>query len=80
MNAELGAAWWMPALSACVSELAQYGPWQFWAFNQGDNDSWATWTGAGAQCTQGQYSCTNGFGQDSGSTYASSGGPWWSAS
>jgi hypothetical protein len=56
-----------------------YGPWQFWAFNQGDLDSWSTWTGSGSQCTQTQYVCTNGFGQDSGGTYASSGGPWWSA-
>jgi hypothetical protein len=62
------------------SDNTYYGPWQFWAFNQGDTDSWSKWTGPLSQCTSGQYSCAGGFGQDSGSTYASTGGPWWDAS
>jgi hypothetical protein len=62
------------------SDNTYYGPWQFWAFNQGDVDDWAAWTGGLSQCSQGQYACTSGFGQDSGSTYASTGGPWWDAS
>jgi hypothetical protein len=55
-----------------------YGPWEFWAFNQGDLDNWPTWTGTLSRCSQAQYACPTGFGQDAGSSYSASGGPYWS--
>jgi hypothetical protein len=52
------------------SDNVYNGPWSFWAYNQGDVDTWAEWTGAlSGECTQSQYVCTSGFGQDAGSTY-----------
>jgi hypothetical protein len=65
-------------LGNSFSDNTYYGPWEFWAFNQGDADSWSTWTAAlTSECSQSDYGCSNGFGQDSGSTLSTSGGPYW---
>jgi hypothetical protein len=61
------------------SDNTYYGPWSFWAFSQGNTDSWSTWSAPLVACTQWETSsCPSGFGQDSGSTLATSGGPYWS--
>jgi hypothetical protein len=62
------------------SDNSYYGPWEFWAFTQGDVYPWSRWKGTLSRCTLRQYWCTGGFGQDSGSTYAASGGPYWAKS